>query len=598
MAEDRQPETLLPGADAADSSAAQPSAPAFKNSAQGIGVSGGHGTAPIRAADLSASENSGEKQDRLDGEGQAAPQAPPLLPCKPGMAENAFRAMSCLAPLFLALLLAMQTAVGVCFPSLFLPEETAVIETYVRMPADDLWLVPPIGPASSPAMPGFFWLMAAVDAIPHLPQGVLLPLTAGFAALLVLLGTYVLGLSAGLGNRTAFAAGLMLLSSAGFVPLARWVGPDMLLTGLTALSLACLIRGWTRKRAFLWLGAGGLLAGLGALAGGLPALWIPLVGSLALLIWRGDLRRGHRMDAVAGFAILLLCVFGWLGAAILLTDQNVALASLRERFLPPISSTPEELWRQAAVPVLALLPWAPLPFFVGWGRVLGNAWAALKASRTENSGTAWLWISLTAGLLPVLLTPRPSPPAAALLLPMAALLLAKALMNLSPARSRNFFLLPAGLSLLAGAGLALMGIPAAAQAALAHLPAPLSHAAVAAEGLPMLGALFLLSGLALLKIINRTWPGGALAATALLVATLAQPAALITGPSLKDIVGVEHPRGMGFAAKTEKRPLPASPLQTSQERQEAPTLPAEAPRTETITPGMPPKIPKPEAAAP
>ena len=557
-------------------------------------------------------------EDGAEPVAAAAPYSPP--PPRRGMAEHAFIAMSYLALIFLVVLLGMQTAAGIYFPSAFWPAETALAEVYELMSQSGQlwqWLVPPPTAALPAALPGYFWFMGAVDMVPGLDNAFFLPVVAALSALVALLGTYMLGLCTGLGNRVAFAGGLILLSSLGFVPLTHWLGPDMLLAGLLAFSLAFLHRGWVSDMSFLWLSLGFVLAGLAALVGGLPALWIPLITSMAFIFWRGTLRRAQRLDAVFGFMLLLLCMAGWLGGVILLTGESAqVLRPLSEQLvaplMPPLWPPKDPWWLGLALLPLSLLPWILIPLFVPWGRVLFNAWPSLVASRKENSGAAWLWISLVAGVLLLVASSIKPWFMAVPLLPMAALLLAKALLGLSYTRSRLFYLLLALLCLLGGAALTMTAAPAMMQMAKGYLSPVMTDILLSSAGLPVMGGVLLLAALVLSRFTNRAYPGGALAVVVLLIVMLVQPATLLTAPSLVGRFAVTLPKGMGLGTVPHvpgltpaQKAEPAKPETVKSEPATAEPAAAPAPaepKTEKATPASPeaasPEAASPEAATP
>ena len=598
------------------------SSPSPSDSKQGVGFLGRRGTAPINVASPSvaspsvAAPNAGTPDAAAKDTTPTAAKAkasPQQLPPKPGMAENAFSLMSYAGLLFLAALLALQTAAGIYFPSVFLPQEAALAEVYELMSRAGQWLAPPATATLPAALPGYLWFMGGLDMIPGLPDPFLLPVAAALAALAGLLGTYMLGICTGLGGRVSFAAGLLLLSALGFVPLTHWVGPDLLLAGLLALSLACLYRGWTAERAFLWMGAGFVLAGAGVLTGGLPALWIPLLGSLLFILWRVTLRRGHRLDAVLGFGLLIACIAGWLGAVILLTGESAAmLAPLVDQMvsplLPPLWPPKDPWWLGLALLGVSLIPWIFIPLFVSWNRVAAEAWPSLKASRKEKAGIAWLWICLACGVALLLISSAKPWLMAVPLLPLAALLLAKALLNLSHTGSRLFFLLLALLCLVAGAVLSAAGIPAALSMLEPHIPASMAWFipwAAQSAGLPLLGGILLLTALTLTRFTNRAYPGGALAVFVLMTTMLVQPATLLTAPSHAGRLAVHLPKGMGMgvlpgvtpqmAPEPEKEPVQTEPAPTDA-APAVPSTPVEQPTSQTT--GQPVEMPAQDAVQP
>ena len=607
---------------AAESAAAAPEATSLSldkepapepKASPGITFAGAAGTAPIHTQETEGTEAAVPLQDASTTKSSdRSKSSPPLPPAKPGIAENSFRAMSFLAPLFLAVLLLLQTAAGIYFPSLYLPSEVATAGIAAQTTHFGLWLTPEMA-GQTAMLPGYFWFLGGLKALLDMAEGVfpalgnlpagtiLFSLAACIAAFVTLAGTYALGKATGLGRGTAFAAGLMLLSSLGFVPLAHFVSPDLLQAGVMAFALACLYKGWTKNLSFVWLALGFLLTGLSALLGGLPGLLIPLVASLLFLCWRGTLRRGHRLDAVLGFGLMLLAVLGWLGAVILLTEESPYMQSLVQQLLlpltPPLWPPQDPWWLIGALLCLALAPWALVVLFVSWGRVLSGAWTSLKTSRTESSGTAWLWICLVFGLL--LLTINTIKPWLAVvpLLPPAALLLAKALLRLSPGRSRLFFLLTAAGFLLLAIALGVCSIPPALEALAAYLPAPLPAALKVANGLPVLAVICAAAAMVLWKLTNRAYPGGALAVTVLLATILIQPATLMLSPSLNGVVGER----IKIVSDTQPPPIPTSETSKTPEAPPAPPLtPAESqtasPKMATplIAPAAPETPPAPE----
>lgn len=529
---------------------------------------------------------------------------PPAIPVKAGPAENSFRALGFLALLSLAILLAVQQATSIYLPSLFTPSEIATASLYEKMLAAGQWLVPPHTDALPAALPVYFWFVRLVDAIPSVDANYIYPLVSALSAFVALAGVYTLGLAIGFGNRVAFAAGLLLLASTGFTTLAHFLSPHLFFTGLLAFSMACLYRGWVSRLSYIWMAAGFILAGLSTLTGGLMGLIIPLLTSLIFVIWRGSFRRAHQLDAVFGFALLLIILLGWLGAIILLTGESTYLYTLTRQlfapFLIPLWPPQDPWWLYLVRLPAALMPWVLVVLFVPWGRVCATAWPKVKASRSEgvneSSGAAWLWIALGIGIL--YLTVTSSKPCLAFvpLLPIAALLLAKALLTLPQHHSRAFFLMLALVFAVVALTLGALSVPFALSALTPYLPAFPLTALQHMQGLPLMAGVSAFAALVLWKFTRRALPAGALIVTVLLVTMLIQPAVLLVSPSLQGVAGETLQRGSAPA-------VPAAPAPVAPElpaTQEAPATPV-SPDSITAPPPAPPapEIPaqvQPEAA--
>ena len=119
-------------------------------------------------------------------------------------------------------------------PSVYAPQELAQLAPYEAVRAGKAFWV------TGEHFPGYYWLMAVLHQCCGVPDALLLPVMGAVSAAVALCGTYVLALSVGLGNGIAFAAGVVLLSSVGFVFLSHCVAPSLLFGGLLAMSMAAL----------------------------------------------------------------------------------------------------------------------------------------------------------------------------------------------------------------------------------------------------------------------------------------------------------------------------------------------------------------------
>jgi 4-amino-4-deoxy-L-arabinose transferase-like glycosyltransferase len=455
---------------------------------------------------------------------------------KPGFAENCFNGLSYVAFLALPLLLLVQLAVGyhALTPWLF-PQEAGFAQAYELMIASGQWLM---APAALP--PVWFWALRPLNALPYVDGPVVYAAGAALAGVLTLLATWFLALSAGYDRRTAFASGLVLLSCLAFPALARRVGPELLFTGLLTLGLACLLRGWNTERSLLWLPLGCAFVALAGLTHGIFGIILPVLGSLAFVAWKGAFARFNRADGAIGFAILLALPLAWLGAVTLFSPDSAPLrtlcAQLAAPFLPPWWPPKDPVWFYAAALPAALAPWMLAPLFVSWGSALARPFGRLASTRRENSGSAWIWIHLAVGLL--LLSAMSSKFCLNMLplMPLLAIVLGKAIVNLPQANSRAFFLV---LAVLFGLAALALGLASLAQLwpplqSLAPVPYPRSFNAI--RGLPVLAGICLLTACVLWKLTDRRFPGACLLICALAITALCLPALKLTAPGMQDIL--------------------------------------------------------------
>ena len=231
------------------------------------------------------------------------------------------------------------------------------------------------------------------------------PLSGALAAALALLGVWGLSRAAGFGSKAALAAGLILLCMPIFAPLAHFTGPAALAAALLLFSLICFCRGWQAQRAWFYLPAGFVLAGLAGLTGGLFHLLLPLLASALFLLWRATFRRAQALDALTGFVLLLLLLALWLGGIILWTNAEGYMQGLFATVAQWHGPVTARWWLPLAVAGLGLVPWIGMAVCVSWQRVLRSAWSDLKASRAERAGSAFVWISVMLACLLSLFMP-------------------------------------------------------------------------------------------------------------------------------------------------------------------------------------------------
>ncbi len=548
---------------------------------EGIDFAGMPGTGAIRTDEPSPGAVPGGPDPQAKGAPLGAKPTPKAKPKpkpkpkeeKPGLAVAAFNGLALLSLLGLAAILVIQTLGGAIFPGIYIPVEESFINNYNQMLSSGQWLTPPYNAALPAAMPGFFWLVRALDFIPFVDGPLLYALASFAGALTALFGAYTLALACGFGNRAAFASGLVMLSSAAFMGLSHFVGPDLFFAGVMALALAFLHRGWASERSFTWIILGFIFTGLSTLCGGFIGFALPLLASIIFIVWRGTFRRANKLDAVFGFVLMLMVILGWLGAIIGYDPDNgylpAFLAQTAMPFVSPLWPPKEPLWIQPAILAGALVPWIFVIPFVSWGKVAGGSISTLASSRRESSGGAWLWICLVIGLALITFVAVKPVFAVAIILPVASALLGRAVMRLEPGNSRAFFGFMAFLLFVLAVVLGMASASPAQMAA--KMPAHFAKLLTAsARGLPFVAGILGLGALVLWKLTRRSFPGGAMAVVVLFACMLVQPATLLISPALDGVVGKKLFKDVpGF-----KLPADFLPMIPGLPREAAPVRPA------------------------
>lgn len=543
----------------------------------------------------------------LPEEGQApAPQAEaPAAPAAPaavleaGPAQKAFAVLAKMGPLALLLLLACQLWPTFLTGGLYCPPEMKLMDTVREALASGQWFAPLHN--GDAQLPVFVWMLAALDLVARMvPQlsAFVWPAGAALGGLACLWGTWALSRAAGFGPQAALASGLILLSSLLFPQLAHFMGPQGLATGLCLLSMAFFCMGWKKEHAWISLPLAFLTSGLAALTGGLVFLILPLLTSLVHLFWTWRIRRAQRLDALAGFLLLLLLGTLWAAAIIFWVQAEGYAQAVSGKFISLPWPLPAFWWLAPALAVLGLLPWLFVVTGVNWGRVFATSWKTLRASRKENSGSSFLWIALFFSLPLSLLGSGLAGATPALCL--LAILLGRALVRMGSLGSKFFYLVIALLFLHAGMLLAALHFPVALEwlRTSTSLAIPQQYEALltSLDALPVLGGLCIVFAVLLARFTRRAWPGGSLLVCTLFAILLAQPAHLWLAPQLAG-----HAELKLAAAQPLNAAAPAAPAAV--EESAAPAAPEAA--AETAAPETPAAdaaaaeaAPAPEAAAP
>lgn len=562
----------------------------------------------------------------LPEEGQApAPQAEaPAAPAAPvavleaGPAQKAFAVLAKMGPLALLLLLACQLWPTFLTGGLYCPPEMKLMDTVREALASGQWFAPLHN--GDAQLPVFVWMLAALDLVARMvPQLSVFvwPAGAALGGLACLWGTWALSRAAGFGPQAALASGLILLSSLLFPQLAHFMGPQGLATGLCLLSMAFFCMGWKKEHAWISLPLAFLTSGLAALTGGLVFLILPLLTSLVHLFWTWRIRRAQRLDALAGFLLLLLLGTLWAAAIIFWVQAEGYAQAVSGKFISLPWPLPAFWWLAPALAVLGLLPWLFVVTGVNWGRVFATSWKTLRASRKENSGSSFLWIALFFSLPLSLLGSGLAGATPALCL--LAILLGRALVRMGSLGSKFFYLVIALLFLHAGMLLAALHFPVALEwlRTSTSLAIPQQYEALltSLDALPVLGGLCIVFAVLLARFTRRAWPGGSLLVCTLFAILLAQPAHLWLAPQLAGHAELKLAAAQPLNAAAPAAPAavkestaPAAPEAAAEtaapetpaaEAAQAPETPeATAPATDAAAPAETQAAPAEEAAAP
>lgn len=529
----------------------------------------------------------------------AAPAAAPVAVLEAGPAQKVFAVLAKMGPLALLLLLACQLWPTFLTGGLYCPPEMKLMDTVREALASGQWFAPLHN--GDAQLPVFVWMLAALDLVARMvPQlsAFVWPAGAALGGLACLWGTWALSRAAGFGPQAALASGLILLSSLLFPQLAHFMGPQGLACGLCLLSMAFFCMGWKKEHAWISLPLAFLTSGLAALTGGLVFLILPLLTSLVHLFWTWRIRRAQRLDALAGFLLLLLLGTLWAAAIIFWVQAEGYAQAVSGKFISLPWPLPAFWWLAPALAVLGLLPWLFVVTGVNWGRVFATSWKTLRASRKENSGSSFLWIALFFSLPLSLLGSGLAGATPALCL--LAILLGRALVRMGSLGSKFFYLVIALLFLHAGMLLAALHFPVALEwlRTSTSLAIPQQYEALltSLDALPVLGGLCIVFAVLLARFTRRAWPGGSLLVCTLFAILLAQPAHLWLAPQLAG-----HAELKLAAAQPLNAAAPAAPAAV--EESAAPAAPeaaaeTAAPETSAADAATPEAAPAPEAAAP
>lgn len=421
---------------------------------------------------------------------------------------------------------------------LYCPGEIKTLSAFLHCIATSSWLAPTgleNGAWTSAQWPVFTWAIGLMSLSPALVNsGCLLPATSFLCTVFAALGVWCLAHAARFGYRAAFAAGLILLCAPIFAPLANFVGPAALAAGFMLFALVFFCRGWQGGAAWISLPVAFVLTAIAGLAGGLLHFIVPFAVSFFYLVWRGNLRRAQKSDAIFGFILMLIILGCWLGVISLHHGDSGYMELLFASAWQWNWPIPLEWLLPLAAGILGLLPWTLMLFGVSWLRVISRAGKTLSASRREN-GSALIWLSLIFSLCLAVFIPAFHASAVAIAC-LGATLLGKAATNLTNIGNRFFYLLAIIILVIAGCLVVCLSFEYTQHYILGLLPQlPIPDLGAKLLALPTLwiiGTIMIVGGLIALIFVKRFSGCGPLIYAILLVIIICQPARLSLVPEL------------------------------------------------------------------
>lgn len=534
-----------------------------------------------------------------------------------------FNGCSKIGPLLIILAIALLSWHDFLNPAkaVYCPAEIKGITAFLHSVAQGNW-VAPVGLENDqwllPQWPGFYWFIGLIALIPGIDAW-LLPTAEALAAIILLMGIWSLAITAGFGSRAALAACLVLICAPFFAPLPHFMGYGVFAAACVIWALFFFYRGWRAEHAFISLPVAFILTGLAGLSGGWLHFGLPLIASFCFLIWQGKFRRGHSLDAIIGFALMLVFLGVWFGWVILEGDNGDWLSQIFKTSF--IFSLEPLCWLALVAGTIGVMPWLLSIFGVSWLRVCKDAGKTFSASRHTN-GSALIWIAWIFGCAISLFIPG-FHPAAILLAALLSLLLGKAILRLSSIGNPFFFILASLLLVIAGIIILGLSFDFSQSYILNIIPVKLpeivSPTLLSLSALPIIGGILVLGGIYGFFFGRHSRQGGGLVYALLLTIILTQIGRMMIvpelaanpklplmsyekvltetekalAPNVESVKQIESQPSMMPATKTE---TPKSAPESESQAVEAPAViepPSQKQEAEPESASVPPQISKP-----
>ncbi len=505
-----------------------------------------HEESPPLSDVASTSESTQDLDDDARPATPASPAPEAVTACPAGPLGRIFDAFSHAGLLILLVLCMVMTCSEVLqIRDLWFSDEVHLADVLQRLLHGD-WLVLTMnGMPYADKPPLYFWAMQALCMIPGISPNMAIFLAVAASHALFTLSVWILARGTGHDNRTALAAGLLVLCCAYVSGAACHPRMDLLFAALIVLAMTCLYRGWIKESAPFWLGAGFLLLGISTLVKGPLGIGLALATSILFHFWRGTPKRLNGVDGLPGFLLMLALIVAWLGALYMSSGtgylRDMISGQLAGHIFGEGAPHAHPWWYYLAAIPLMWLPWVLIVLFVNWLAAVRGIPAIWKNRKIEG-GSGWLWIWLLSGVAILSAVHSKIAVYALPLLAPLAVLTARSLLKLSPGRSRWFFSLVSVILFCAGLLLVLVDVFPLLRV---HVPEgwlppvpPVAEAWLAVvHGTSLMGCILMLTALCLLMAVRLSHPGGSLLAATVGMIAMVVPYQLVVAPSLSGILG-------------------------------------------------------------
>lgn len=308
---------------------------------------------------------------------------------------------------------AVQTAFTLNARSLWFSDEVRYANAYQHLARAGKWLVLSLNGQPYPDKPPvYFWLLAGLEKIFGLPDPALFFLGAAVSGLLFVLAARHLALATLKDPGAGLGAALVLMSTLFLAAVTHYSRMDLLFAALIVLAQTLLFQAYgdpgpDHPRHARRVLAAFVAMALATLTKGPLGLAFPLAALLGFLAWKGQARRLLTRTTALGFLACLGVLAAWAGAAVAKEGagfiREILVTQIYARAVNTFHHKEPFYYYLIALPP-AFLPWTGLAAAAPWGRMLGVAgrsgfWAGLRAGRREAGGKAWLWISLVSGFV-------------------------------------------------------------------------------------------------------------------------------------------------------------------------------------------------------